>query len=373
MIPLRLVDGRALPRSIGDFDVARTLPPATVPKAVCYAPFVTMDFGPTGDIRVCGCMSGPVANVRDGQTLLDIWQGQALRRLRALSTDYTLDQALCQHCISQIDAGTRQPQSMAFDWLAADAQSFDTPRQLHFRLNSTCNLACVMCYPETSSRIRQERLGLPPLPSVYDDRFFDQLEELLPHVRHVAFSGGEPFMVREHWRVFDLLERHRPDCDLYANTNAALFLPRARQAIERLNFRHIAVSMDAVSADVHERVRRGIDHAAFLRNLDYLLDLRRHKPLTVLLNVTEHRLNWFELPAIFAFAAERELDVHVSYCIHPEDVSLYTLPTPQLRAIHEQLRHDFDSRFPPTFRNQDVARALLGYISGELARRTDGD
>jgi MoaA/NifB/PqqE/SkfB family radical SAM enzyme len=149
------------------------------------------------------------------------------------------------------------------------------------------------------------------------------------------------------------------------------FHPRARRALEELNFVEVAVSMDAVHADLHREIRGGLQSAKYIENFSYLLDLRRRKGVRVMLNVTEHRLNWFELPEIFRFAERHQVALHINTCIHPHNVTLYTLPTGQLRYVLDFLEEEWQRLEADHFgvSNRQAYEHLLALVRGELRQR----
>ena len=334
---IRTRSGRVLERTIAAYDADRQMLGDRTLRAVCYAPFLSMDFDATGAIRLCNHSHVEVANMKDGVSVLDVWRGAGYEQYRKDFSEYVLDEKNCPHCVRQCEAGSGHHvfATEQFDRWANDERFPTYPKRLIFRLNSTCNLACVMCDGMTSSRIRKERDGLPPTPSAYGERFFQEMEEILPHVDHIEFYGGEPFLVKEHQRIFEILRKVKAKCTIYVNTNTTAINPKAKEALEELNFSEIAVSMDAVSQEVHEAVRVGMNNDIFYRNFDYFLDLRKRKGLNVMLNVTEHRKNWFELPEVFRFAEKHGVYLHINTCIHPHNVTLYTLPDEQLRYVYD--------------------------------------
>ena len=371
---IRLRSGESLARTVADYDAARPMLGRRRLRTVCYAPFLSMDFDATGAIRLCNHSHTAIGNVGDGASVLAIWRGAAYEQYRADFSRYILDERNCPHCVRQCQAGKGQHvfATEQFDKWANDERHPAYPKRLIFRLNNTCNLACIMCDGTTSSRIRKERDGLPQVPSAYGEDFFREMEAILPHVEHIEFYGGEPFLVREHQRIFEILQRIGARCSIFINTNAMAINARARAALEGLNVVEVAVSMDAVSQDVHGEVRHGIDNDIFFRNVDYLLDLRKRNGLTVMLNVTEHRKNWFELPEIFRFAEKHALYLHINTCIHPHNVTLYTLPDDQLRYVHAFLTEErarIQAEFP---RWLNVANFdfLVSLIRSELDGRT---
>ena len=71
----------------------------------------------------------------------------------------------------------------------------------------------------------------------------------------------------------------------------SLSAPQSRTISGELNFKTIAVSMDAVHDEVHREIRYGLRSDLFYKNMEYFLDLRARKGVELMLNVTEHRMN----------------------------------------------------------------------------------
>jgi organic radical activating enzyme len=307
-------------------------------------------------------------------SVLEIWRGHVYERYRAEMSNYILDDNNCRHCIRQCRAGSGEHVFAAeqFDQWADDDRNPPYPKRLIFRLSNTCNLACVMCDGSTSSRIRRDRDKLPPLPSPYGERFFEEMEEILPHVEHVEFYGGEPFLVKAHIRIMDILSRVNPGCTIYVNTNGVSLYPKVKTYLEELNLKTIAVSMDAVSDSLHRQIRFGLRNELFLNNFDYFLDLRSRRGVDIMLNVTEHRKNWYELPEIFRFAEAKEVYLHINTCIHPHNVTLYTLPTDELSYVLRflvRMRQELLESFP-RLSNLSSYDFLLSLIRNELSSRS---
>lgn len=337
--PLRNTRGEAMPMSRRTYDAPR---PSAAKKlgTLCHAPFVSVDFGPQGQVTVCNHYHKAMAQLGEDRSFLEIWRGEAYRELRRKMHDYEIDEDLCRHCARQIRAGSSRQTFAVQQYDAHPAESLEPPypRLLTFRLSNRCNLACIMCDGSLSSRIRREREGRKPLGSFYGDRFFDEMKTVLPHVDHIEFFGGEPLIVDEHIRIFEILKQTDSKCSIYINTNGTALNEQSKRYLRELNFTTIAVSMDSTIAEVHSSIRVGVRHKLFLQNLAWLLELRESRPLHLLLNVTEQRGNWFDLPELFRFAARIEAPLHINTCIHPPHCTLYTLPTRQLAFVGAYLR-----------------------------------
>ena len=368
--------GAALPLTVAEYDKSRPHVRHRTLRSVCYAPFLSMDFDATGAIRLCNHSHTVVAQMSKDVSVIDVWRGEGYKRYRAEMRNYILDENNCKHCVRQCATGSGKHVFAVeqFDHGSNDNPDPAYPKRLIFRLNSTCNLACIMCDGMTSSRIRRERDKLPLTPVMYGERFFKDMEEILPHVDHIEFYGGEPFLVKEHLRIFEILEKVKARCTIYVNSNAVSFHPRAKHFLETLNFKTIAVSMDAVDPELHADVRGGLRSDLFFDNIEYLLGLRAKNGLDVMLNVTEHRKNWFELPEVFRFAEPRRMYLHINTCIHPHNVTLYTLPSDQLGYVLSFLEAQRDvllSEFP-RFSNLANYDFLLSLIRSELGSRGEG-
>lgn len=321
--------------TIAQYDAHRPAKAKDKVRTLCHAPFTTLDLGPQGQVTTCNHFHRFLGNLNE-RSWLDVFRGEEWSRLRQNMLDYRISEMDCRHCARQIRSG-HPGNAFAqehFDSYPAETATPRYPSVIIFRLSNVCNLMCVMCNGTLSHRIRKERENLPPLPPPpYDEKFFAEMEETLPHVKYVEFYGGEPFLVKEHLRILDILEKTKAKTEIYVNTNGTAITERIRGYIERLNFIKIAVSVDAIFEEIHARQRVGIKHDVCMENLQWLLDLRRRKNVWVGLNTTETRFNWYHLPVMYEWAARKDVYIHINTCLHPSDTTLYDLPTEELSYI----------------------------------------
>jgi MoaA/NifB/PqqE/SkfB family radical SAM enzyme len=330
-----------------------------------------------GTVSFCNHGAWVIGNATE-EPLHSIWRGERAETLRRMFSDFKLPDAECSHCAHQFRIG--QPwgsfANTHFDRRPMPPEGAETfyPQVLIFRMSNVCNLRCIMCNGETSSRIRKQVDKLPPIKPRYPDSFFAELTTFLDHAHYVEFYGGEPFLVREHLRIFDLLlampARRRPS--LYVNTNGTVLTQRVERYLEELPFERIGVSLDGVSAAVNELVREGVDHRQQMENLERFHALCERRGIQLMLNVTETRQNWFELPDLFRLAARMGIGVHVNHCIFPDHCTLYTLPLPELKFVLDRLTAERDSiEQPRTVRknNRQQYDFLLATIRQNYERR----
>lgn len=292
-----------------------------------------------------GTVHGP-----DRASLRDIWDGARAMELRtALDRgDFSLG---CQECGQAIDAVGRRA-SLAHWFDRFDDAPYEYPRMIDFALSSRCNLACVMCNGTLSSRIRRERDGLPPLPGAYDDRFFAELRELLPHLERAQFKGGEPFLSTETQRVWDdMVEVGVPD-EVAVTTNATVLTAQAEAYLVGLRM-HPIVSVDGITAETLESIRVGVEAEALWRNVDRIQSLVEQIGNGMTLTFCLVPGNWHEMGRFLAEADRRGVYPNVVRVEAPPDHSLTGLTRDELGRIHGALA---DERQQASGLSQDSAR-----------------
>ena len=120
----------------------------------------------------------------------------------------------------------------------------DTPDQLWFvdlKLGNICNLKCRICGSWSSSKWAAEEMDY--LPKGADKKkhiaytwlkqgkwpeespdFWDNLKTLLPNIKYIEFTGGEPWLIEEHWELlkYAVDTGDSKHIDIHYNTNATV-------------------------------------------------------------------------------------------------------------------------------------------------------
>lgn len=308
------------------------------PASACWAPSSALYFEPNGTVRAC-CAStlqlGRVGAGEDRRSLEDIWNGARLAaQRRALAGgDFTLG---CRACAMGADPHRRSGTLAALYDDHAPGPEGPRPTFMDFALSNRCNLQCVMCDGELSSTIRKVREQRAPLPTAYDDRFFEELTPFLPGLRLATFKGGEPFLAPEAWRVWDLMAEHAPACDVSVTTNGTIWNDRVEQVIRDRQM-HVAVSIDGITAATVESIRVGTSFEALWRNVDRIQAVTDEVGKGLTLNFCLMPANWHELRPFLHECDRRGVEPNVLVVDHPSSHSLLHLPASELTAIVRQL------------------------------------
>lgn len=336
------------------------------PKATCSAPATSMYFNQHGDVRACCFNVGGVLGDIRSSTIREIWDGAPRARLReALARDdFSLG---CDFCDWQQENGdTATAFSRRFDGLSVIATEPSWPVQMEFALSNACNLQCVMCTGWNSSAIRSHREGLPPLPSVYGDDFFAQIEEFLPHLRQVNLLGGEPFLCRATLRLLDMIAALDDPPAVSVTTNATQWSPRVERLLEAVPMT-FTVSVDAVSREVYEGIRIGARLDAVLENVRRYQMYARRGGTGIGFTVCLMPESIGDFVNLLCYAEGQGLDfVNVNVVTLPAGHSLYALPHSELASHVEALAAAGSAagvklgRFREVFEEQmEVLRRLL--------------
>lgn len=269
------------------------------------------------------------------RSLLEIWHGRPLARLRdhLAVGDFSLG---CERCGFAQHLGSDAPYSRVFDHLEADGQSPAWPTQLELALSNTCNLQCVMCNGDLSSAIRSQREARPPLPTVYDDRFFEELSLFLPHLTHLVLLGGEPLLARESRRVLSMLVERGLTPHCHITTNGTIWNEATRRLVQALPV-HLAISIDALSPDLAESIRVGVNHRHVLDTIDRIRREATHEGSSTSISFSLMRSNWHELALVCRWAEERSMQVFVNEVIAPVHLSLLHAPVAELDTAVRQM------------------------------------
>lgn len=344
----------------GDHPVSRRRA-AEAPPPWCEAPRRAVYFDVDGSVRACCAARRAIGSVDEPQrrSLDAIWSGDEARRLREAVQIGDLSLG-CEEC--GVTAGTLgRSATLAHHFDRWDGPVGGAPVDLEFALSNTCNLRCVMCNGFLSSSIRAQREHLPPLPSAYDDRFFDELTPWLATARRVAFKGGEPFLATEARRVMDLLLELGTEAEVKVTTNGTQWSDRIERYVTGLRMSPI-ISVDAMDRSLLEAIRVGVDAEVLWRNIDRFEAAARSVGERITFSYCLMRDNWQELAPLLVEAERRGAYVHVSYVHQPSTAALARLSADELQRVtagmddQEASLHLAD---PDLRRTWDLARAWV--------------
>jgi organic radical activating enzyme len=229
---------------------------------------------------------------------------------------------------------------------------------LDLKLGNICNLKCRICGSWSSSSYATEDLNFLTTSELKknsfsyqmlkdgawpreNSQFWTELENTLTDIRYIEFTGGEPFMIQEH---FDLLQRLvekglAPQIEIHYKTNGTQWPEGAEKIWCHFKTVEIAFSID----DVGERFEYQRSNAVWTEvqnNIARFIALR-HKSPNIKLQVccTVNVWNVYYLNDVANWIYELPFDFVYWNVLHDQYYfSIGTLPAHAKLAIEKHLK-----------------------------------
>jgi len=222
-----------------------------LPKSICMLPWVSIETSPIGSVRPCCLAKEEIVDDNgnkfdlNNDNLETVYKSKYMQNLRTQFRNGEKPKT-CQLCWDEEAAGRTskrihtkirlKPFYDFVDW------NNNLPDQLWFidlKLGNICNLKCRICGSWSSSKWAAEELDYMPKnynkkehiaykwlkqgtwPQNKESNFWENLKELLPHVKYMEFTGGEPWLIQEHFELlnFAVEQKLSGGIEIHYNTN----------------------------------------------------------------------------------------------------------------------------------------------------------
>jgi len=313
----------------------------------CILPWISIEATPMGTTRPCCLYTDeiPDTNLKNN-TLEDAFNSNTMRNLRRSFRRGEKPEG-CRNCWREEDAGKkskRQYMLEKFKHLDVEYKN-NNGEQLVFldlKLGNICNLKCRICGSWSSSKWAQEELNYVKDSTDHiakkwlkdgqwirkSPKFWDNLDELLPQIKYFEFTGGEPWMIKQH---FDLLQRavdkgFAKDIDIHYNTNTTQF---PKDPTIWKHFKHVQIAFSVDNTEKRfEYERYGAKWEKSNNNIKKVHKLREQGyPITTQLCCTWNIQNIFYLDEILTWANTMNFDsIHFNIMHDPWQFSLSKTP-----------------------------------------------
>jgi MoaA/NifB/PqqE/SkfB family radical SAM enzyme len=244
----------------------------------CVLPWISLEASPIGTVRPC-CLAydeitddaGAKFNLAEA-SFLDIQNSRSMQTLREEFLQGNQPQT-CRRCWKEERSGRISKRMHTLDRLkhmipdqswTADAKPL---MFLDLKLGNICNLKCRICGSWSSSTFATEELsyvnrdedrktnhhyqmlrqGAWPREN---EKFWTEIDQVIDQIRYIEFTGGEPFMIQEH---FDMLQSMvdrgiAHQVEIHYNTNGTQWPEQAEEIWQHFKHVEIAFSIDDVGA-----------------------------------------------------------------------------------------------------------------------------
>lgn len=325
-------------------------------------PWISIETSPMGTARPC-CLAHDEITDENGNkyqltntNLQTIYKSQYMQDLRQQFRAGEKP-ATCNRCWDEEAAGRDSKRIHSrvrlkelypqVDW------ANDNPDQLWFidlKLGNICNLKCRICGSWSSSKWANEEMDY--LPKGADKKshiaytwlkqgkwpeqspdFWDNMRALIPNIKYIEFTGGEPWMIQEH---IDLLQfacetGDAKHIDIHYNTNATQWPEKLFDLWTEFGRVDVAFSVDNVGARFeYERYGAKWDRANEI--IDVVNKKTNHPPsgnITTQLCFTINIQNVFYLDQLLDWASTKIFgSIYFNMLHSPNHMSIqYMTPT----------------------------------------------
>lgn len=249
-------------------------------EALCPLPWIGVFVNPDGAVSNCAISQDVLGNIHK-DSLEDILHSKHNQQIKKdmlachkhdrCNVCYRTDQLSSNPNLGESNRNWYKPIGSK----AVDLSFYDKPENfqlkvLDLRWRNTCNLACVYCGPDLSSRWASEmndsrfRIEKPVLEK-NKQYIFDRLEQ----VEHVYLAGGEPMLMKENHELLEKLLAVNPDVEIRVNTNLLAVDNKIFQLLEQFKNVKWTISVDTVGSQF-EYIRWPGKWNEFAENLSYI-------------------------------------------------------------------------------------------------------
>ena len=271
----------------------------------CVLPWISLETSPIGTVRPC-CLAEEEIVDNNGNkfdlnsaNFVNIQNSKYMQNLRLEFLDAQQPNA-CRKCWREERAGRTSKRMHTLDRLKhmLPDQSWTVDAKplmfLDLKLGNICNLKCRICGSWSSSQFAVEELAnLGPDEDRKNNHhylmlkqgawprenptFWNEIDQVVDQIRYIEFTGGEPFMIQEHFDMLQgLVDRGiAGNIEIHYNTNGTQYPEDADAIWQHFKLVEIAFSIDDVG-NRFEYQRTNAVWKEVCRNIGWFRTLREH-------------------------------------------------------------------------------------------------
>jgi organic radical activating enzyme len=370
----------------------------------CVLPWISLETSPIGTVRPC-CLAEEEIVDDSGEKfdlstadLREVQNSQYMRNLRQQFLDGKKPQS-CRKCWNEERSNRISKRMHTLDRLKHMIKDEDWCAEakplmfLDLKLGNICNLKCRICGSWSSSTFAVEELNFVPREEKQTSfhytmlkkgawprenlTFWDQINDIIDQIRYIEFTGGEPFIIQEHFQLLQgIVDRGvAGNVEIHYNTNGTQWPEQAIKIWQHFKTVEIAFSIDDVGPRF-EYQRTNANWNEVNENIEKFQRLRENHP-NIQLQVcsTVNVFNVMYLETLAQWIDQQGFDfiywnmMHEAYYF-----SISTLPD----AAKEIVKHKLQSAQVSDLHRQEFDRIIefmMGGVSldGNILRMRVGD
>jgi MoaA/NifB/PqqE/SkfB family radical SAM enzyme len=361
-------------------------------KTFCIYPWDHLATLTNGSIIPC-CVAADDQKLNLNQhTFEDAWNSETLRTIRQKMIRGEIP-AACTRCFKEESSGIKSHRVQSnqhhknnmtsfehlFKMTDPDGYYHGPIRSLDLRLGNNCNLKCVMCRPNESSKwtadaeilartvksthLKSEMKDKLNIDSknfdwIKNESFWNSLHKLIPDMREMIVAGGEPFIIKEQNKFLNECARRglSKNLKIRYHTNGTFLTDELIETFKSFKQIEVMVSIDGLDSQNYY-MRYPANWTDILKNFQKLDETENHVKIYILSSM--HAMSMFYFPELLTWIIQqrfKKIATDISYqklaCTgivhHPDYLNMQILPLETknlIRAKFEKFYTTLDSYY----------------------------
>lgn len=240
----------------------------------------------------------------------------------------------CDKCWKLEESGAeslRLQNTSTSDYNAEEITKSPRIEEMFVGLGNTCNLKCRTCGPgESSIWVKEIEKSDGIKHPIYlepdtSDFFKSFKQDVMPHLKEIHFTGGEPTLIKSTNRILELLD---PSVNVSMNTNCTMKLP---DTLNKFNEVEIFASIDGIG-DKFNYIRHPGNWEEVYTNLKLMTS-----NFNVIIACTISVYNVFYIDEVENIANELGIPFYAHILYDPKHLSVHVLPNEVRQEIIKKL------------------------------------
>ena len=211
----------------------------------CSMPWTHQFIDPQGRVKPCCRFNMPAdveqENNLNKQSLDSIFNGPFMNDIRdkMINNQQVLG---CVRCYQEEESGKKslrerynQMPNLHPTNLISDLSNPDI-RWLELAISNDCNLVCRMCDSRYSWKWfddEKELFGTTVSKDKFTKTDISSIDKFLDNIVHIKFTGGEPLIIPDHFKLLDKLSQHANVGNIYLNYSTNLTINPKQDTIDK--------------------------------------------------------------------------------------------------------------------------------------------